>query len=141
MGVALQQARVVRGDDDRGSARVRVRDDIHDVEREIRIQIPGRLVGQQEWWIIDERTRDCDPLLLSARKGAGSVIETVAQPEPAQQPFDAVTDQVRLSGAVFSNNGYTLAWFGAPSALHHVGSVSCRWAEPCATAYTCRSAP
>ncbi|MFH2010818.1 MAG: hypothetical protein ABI333_29725 [bacterium] len=34
------------------------------------------------------------------------------QPEPPEQPFDAVAAQVSLAGAVFENEGYTLAWLG-----------------------------
>jgi hypothetical protein len=35
------------------------------------VEIPGRLIGKNDFWLIDERARDCNALLFSARKLRG----------------------------------------------------------------------
>src|SRR5262249_30216806 len=56
---------IVRGDDDRRATRVDLTKQIHDFEREVGIEIAGRLVGENELRIVDQRARDCNPLLLA----------------------------------------------------------------------------
>ena len=46
----------------------------HDVLRRLRVERAGRLVGQDQTRVVDERTRDRDPLLLAARELARVVV-------------------------------------------------------------------
>ena len=41
-------------------------EDAHDFDRRSRVEIASRLVGEEQRWLVDERTRDCDALLLAA---------------------------------------------------------------------------
>src|SRR5262245_18692054 len=43
-------------------------EDLHDLDRSAAVERAGRLVGQDDRRMIDQRSRDCDALLLSARK-------------------------------------------------------------------------
>src|SRR5690606_25465301 len=49
------------------------------------IEISGRLVGQYDGRLRDERACDGGPLTLSARKLARSVLDPLAQPHPLEQ--------------------------------------------------------
>ena len=69
---------------DRRAARVDLTEQIHDLERQIGIEIAGRLVREHELRIVDERARDRDPLLLAARQLLGQRIHPVLQADPLQ---------------------------------------------------------
>ena len=43
-------------------------DQIHDLDRELRVEVARRLVGEQDLGLVDERRRNRDALLLAARK-------------------------------------------------------------------------
>lgn len=49
-----------------------------------RIEIAGRLVGKNNFWIGNERAGDSDTLLLSARKLPGVIILTLFEMEVAK---------------------------------------------------------
>src|SRR5437588_11713188 len=61
--------RLVRDEDERYPAlAVEALENLHHFDRRARVQIARRLVGEYERGVVDERARDCDSLLLSARK-------------------------------------------------------------------------
>src|ERR671936_856228 len=55
---------------------------IHDLERQIGIEVTGRFVGQNQLRIIDEGACDGDPLLLSARQFFGQRVHAMLKPHP-----------------------------------------------------------
>ncbi len=57
-----------------------------------RVDVPGRLVGEDDIRLADERPRDPHPLLLAARQFAGKVAQPGAEPEVIEQPFRALED-------------------------------------------------
>ena len=81
---APDQLAIVRGDDDRRAARVDLAEQIHDFERQIGIEVAGRLVGEHELRVVDERARDGDALLLAARQLFGKRVHAVLQADPLQ---------------------------------------------------------
>src|SRR2546428_1902397 len=60
---APDELAIVRRDDDRRAARVDLAEQVHDLERQIGIEVAGRLVGEHELRIVHERARDRDALL------------------------------------------------------------------------------
>src|SRR6187401_3543341 len=64
----LEQVDVVRRDQHRHADRVEALEEVHDLEREVRVEVAGRLVGDQDRRLGDHRTRDADPLLLPRRE-------------------------------------------------------------------------
>ena len=48
----------------------------------VRIEVAGRLVGQDELRLVDQRARDGDALLLAARQLLGEGIQTMLQADP-----------------------------------------------------------
>src|SRR5207248_730078 len=48
------------------------------------VEVAGRLVGEQQARLQNQRPGQCDPLLLAARELAGLVIEAVAEPDDLQ---------------------------------------------------------
>ena len=57
---------------------------VHDLERQVGIEIAGRLVGEDELRIVDERARDGDPLLLASRQFLGQGVHAVLQTDPLE---------------------------------------------------------
>ncbi len=82
---ALDERPVVGGEQDGGAAQVDVEEETDDLLREIVVEIPGRLVGDQDLGLIDQRARDGDPLLLSSRKLAGEARHAVRESDAAQR--------------------------------------------------------
>ena len=58
---------------------------LHDLVRRARVEIAGRLVGEQQARLIDQRARDRDPLLLTARELARRVALAIAEAEQLQR--------------------------------------------------------
>ena len=54
-------------DDDTGAAQRRARDQIHDVDAEVRVEISGRLIREQDFRLVDQCASQRDPLLLATR--------------------------------------------------------------------------
>ena len=63
-------------EDDRVSARVQLLEERHDLASGLRVQVSGRLVGEEDRRIVDERPRDRDALTLSA----GELVRLVRHP-------------------------------------------------------------
>jgi len=60
-------------------------DDLHDFSGVLRIEISGRLIGQQNRWIIDQPARDSDALSLATRKLIGIVLLPSLKPDLREQ--------------------------------------------------------
>ena len=78
------QFAVVRGDEHRRAAGVDVAEQVHDLERQIRVEVARRLVGQDERRLVDERARDRDALLLAARQLQRIRVHPVLQAQPLE---------------------------------------------------------
>src|SRR5262245_4056311 len=76
------QLAVVRGDEDSRAARIHLTKHVHDFERQIRIEVAGRLVGEDELRIVDERARDRHALLLATRELLGKCVHSMLQSDP-----------------------------------------------------------
>ena len=85
MSDALDERPVVGGEQDGGAAQVDIEEETHDLLRELVVEIPGRLVGDQDLGLVDQRARDGDPLLLSSRELAGEARHAVREPDAAQR--------------------------------------------------------
>jgi hypothetical protein len=59
---------VVRRHQHRRAGGVDVPEEIHDLERQVRVEVARRLVGQDDLRLVDERAGDRDALLLTARQ-------------------------------------------------------------------------
>ena len=51
-----------------------------------RVEVAGRLVGQDELGVVDQRSRDREPLLLAPGELMRKVVGDVRQPELVDQP-------------------------------------------------------
>lgn len=60
---------------------VQVYQNLHHDVRAARVQVPGRLVEQEDRRVVRDGTRDGDTLLLTARELVREVVETAAQPD------------------------------------------------------------
>ena len=68
-GRVLRDVGLVRDEHDREAAlAVQPLEDVHHLDARARVEVARRLVGQQDRRAVDERTRDGDALLLSARE-------------------------------------------------------------------------
>jgi hypothetical protein len=56
---------LVRHEYDGVAGVVEPREEAHDLHTGLRIEVAGRLVGQQDGWIVHEGARDGDPLSLT----------------------------------------------------------------------------
>src|SRR6266516_1723916 len=81
---ATDQLAIVSGHHNRGAARVDLAEEIHDLERQVRIEVSGRLVREHELRIVDKGTRDGHSLLLAARQLLGEGIHAMLQAHPFQ---------------------------------------------------------
>src|SRR5512139_3435460 len=78
------QLAVVGRHDDSGARRVDLPEQRHDLKGQIGVQIAGRLIGQHDHRIVDQRPRDRHPLLLAARQFGGKRVEPVLQADPLE---------------------------------------------------------
>jgi acyl-CoA thioesterase-1 len=53
------------------------------------VQVAGRLVGQQHAWLVGQRPRDRDPLLLAARQLGWDVVGPLPEAHALQKPAGA----------------------------------------------------
>ena len=56
-----------------------------DLGRSLRVEVAGRLVGQDQPGLVDERPGDRDPLLLAARQLGRSVAVPVGEPDEVER--------------------------------------------------------
>src|SRR5262245_42390608 len=78
--------RLVRDEDDGLALVVQALEDAHDLLRGAGIQVAGRLVGQDQLRVVDERAGDRDALLLSARELARVVVPAVREADDLEAP-------------------------------------------------------
>ncbi len=64
---------------------VELGEQLHDLRAGLGIQIAGRLIGQDQWWMIDQGAADGHPLLLSAGKLIRLMLGKTFQSGLAQQ--------------------------------------------------------
>ena len=83
---------VVGGDQHRRAGLVDPVDQLHDPDRGLGIEVAGRLVGDQQRRVVDERARDRDALLLAAGELVGIVVELGGEPGEAQDVRHLVAD-------------------------------------------------
>ena len=81
---AVDHRLVVRRDDDRRAGAVDPVEQLHDPDRRLGIEVAGRLVGQQQRRVVDERARDRDALLLAAGELVGIVVQLGREAGEAQ---------------------------------------------------------
>ena len=81
---AVDHGRVVRGDDHGRPRAVDAVQQLHDPDRGLGIEVAGRLVGQQQRRVVDERARHRDALLLAAGELVGEVVQLGRQAGQAQ---------------------------------------------------------
>ena len=65
-------------------AGVDLAEEVHDLERQVGIEVAGGLVGQDDGRIVDERPRDRDALLLAARQLHRKRVHAVLQADPLE---------------------------------------------------------
>jgi len=68
MGCIVEHARIVGGNDDRFASFTELFEQLHDHDAALSIEVAGRLIGQDQWRVIDQGTRYCHTLLLTTRK-------------------------------------------------------------------------
>src|SRR5579859_4545576 len=56
----------------------------HHTLRAVRVQITRRLIGQQDGRLVGQRSRQCHPLLLAARKLAHAALRALSSPTSAK---------------------------------------------------------
>ena len=78
-----------------------------------RIEVAGRLVGQHQARLVDQRARDRDPLLLPAGELAGMVVQAVAQADPLQRGRRALAARARVHARVDQRQLHVLQRGGA----------------------------
>ena len=60
----------------------RVAQELEDLAARLRVEVAGRLVGEDDGRARDERARDRDALLLAARELGRAVVQPVARARP-----------------------------------------------------------
>src|SRR5262245_55781328 len=83
--VLVHERDIVRGDDDRGTGLVELDKQSQQALREARIDVAGRLVGEQKLGPCDHRARNRGALLFSARQHRRQRPHPLAKPDPLQQ--------------------------------------------------------
>ena len=76
---------VVGDEDDRPARGVELVEERHDLGAGVAVEVAGRLVGEDERRLGDERPGDGDALLLAAGQLGRLVVEAVAQAEPLER--------------------------------------------------------
>ena len=85
------EGRVVGRDDDRRAAlRREAREEVDHVGAGLRVEVAGRLVGEDHARLDDERARDRDALLLAARELRRQVRRALDEPDLGEQPERAL---------------------------------------------------
>src|SRR5262245_19080100 len=99
------QLAVMGRDDDGRSTGIDFTKQVHDFERQIRIEISGRFVREYERGIVDERPGDRDALLLSAGEVPGIRIDAMLQAHPLEHLKGAATLLSRRHTEHFQDEG------------------------------------
>ena len=79
----LCQFHIMSDENERGSGfHIQLEEQTHDFLARFSIQIPGRFVGKENAWLVNERTSQRDPLLLASGKLNGIVMQPVSESDP-----------------------------------------------------------
>ena len=89
----------VRHHDDRRPLRVDLLEEVHDLARHQRVEVPGRLVREDQARVAREDARDGDALLLAARELRGEVAQARGEPDELHGPLDPLLPLARPAGA------------------------------------------
>ena len=104
---ALREFGIVRDEHERGAgAGVQPEQTVNDQLAGLSIEVPGRLVGEQDFWLVDERARQGDALLFAAGELRRIMGEPFAQTHALQERDRLVTDLV--AAAQFQRNHHIL---------------------------------
>jgi hypothetical protein len=82
---AAGHVRVVRDQHDRGAGRVELLQQAEDADAGGRVEVPGRLVREQDRGLADQGAGDRDPLPLAAGQLLPAVGCPVPEPDPDQR--------------------------------------------------------
>src|SRR5690625_341776 len=83
-GHALDEGDVMGGHQHGDPHLVELLEEVHDLCRQLGVQVAGGLVGQQQGWLVDHGPGDANPLLFSPREGDGRGLFLVQQPDLVQ---------------------------------------------------------
>src|SRR5687767_11192760 len=89
--------RLVRDHDDGLAELVESLQDREDLRARVRVEVPGRLVGEDHRRVVQERARDGDALLLSAGELARAVLHAVGEAHLSQRREGARTTIVAIA--------------------------------------------
>ena len=78
------EVHVVRGDEDGRPADVDLREEPHHLLGEAVVEVPGRLVGDEELGLVDEGARERDALLLAPGELLGEGVDAVVELDEAE---------------------------------------------------------
>jgi hypothetical protein len=99
---------VVRGHEHRGARAVDAVEQLHDPDARLGIEVAGRLVGQQQRWVMDEGARDRDALLLAAGELVGIAVELGREAGEAQDVGHLVADLPARAAGDLERVGHVL---------------------------------
>lgn len=63
---------------------------VHNVAARLRVEVTGRLIGQDDAWLIEQSTCYDHTLLFAARKGIGHAVTLVLESDELQHLFDTL---------------------------------------------------
>src|SRR5262249_3024862 len=89
----LEQGAIVGREEDGGPALVDLLEEAEDVDGELRVEVAGGLVGEDEGRLADDGARDRDALLLAAGEHAGGVLAAAGQANTLERLADARADE------------------------------------------------
>src|SRR5262245_9303244 len=96
--VFVHERDIVRGDNDRGPRSIELNEEPQQPLTEIRIDIAGRLVGEQQLWPCNHGAGDCGPLFLASRQHRGGLIDALRETDPLQE----LDDFAAIGGLLFT---------------------------------------
>jgi hypothetical protein len=83
---------VVRRHKDRRAAAIDVEENVENVGARVGVEVAGRLIGQQHLWIVDERPRNRDALLLASGEFGRACVGAVEDSEAVEEFGDSLLD-------------------------------------------------
>ena len=104
----LQESLVVSRHQHGGTLIVDVAEQAQELRGEVRIEIPGRFVREDQPGLVGQRSCDGDPLLLTARESVGKSRLAVLQPEPFEDLEGAALGLTRRHPVDAQHEGHVL---------------------------------
>ena len=92
-GAHLEQRAVVRREEHGRPGLVDLLEEAEDVDRELRVEVAGGLVGEDERRLADDGARDGDALLLAAGEDARRILAAPREPDALERLADARADE------------------------------------------------